>query len=164
MHIALVGMMASGKTTIGRLVAESLGRAYVDNDERLAGRTGLSPRQIEEQDGLPALHHLEISLLHEALAADEPAVVAAAASTVEDTGCREALAQKAFTVWLVLPPDVIAGKVADSDRPRGGDDIATLAIARAPLYREIADLVVEVDTLTPEAAAELIVAAFTSST
>jgi shikimate kinase len=162
LHIALIGMMASGKTTIGRLVAASLGRAYVDNDDRLVERVGRSAREIEEQDGLPALHRLEISVLREALADASPAVVAAAASTVDDAGCREALAQKAFAVWLALPPDVIAAKVAVSDRPRQGDDIAALAMSRAPLYRELADLVVEVDAMTPEAAAALTVEAFAS--
>ena len=160
MHIALVGMMASGKTKVGRRVADALGRPYVDNDELLEERTGKSPGQVEEQDGLPALHTLERTLLHESLAAAEPAVVGVAASTVEDPACREALARDAFNVWLALPPEEIARKVAASDRPRQGDDIAALARAREPLYREIADLVVDRADTTAEEAARLITEAF----
>lgn len=151
--------MASGKTTVGEMVADSLGWPYVDNDDRLMERTGRSPREIEEEDGIGALHALEATLLLESLAEDGPAVVAAAASTVEDAACREALRQRAFTVWVKAPPAQIAAKAAESvERPKMGVDLEALAAERAPAYQGIANLTVDTAALGREQAAEVIVA------
>ena len=53
-HIVLVGMMGAGKTTVGQLLAERLGRRMVDSDELIEARTGRTVREIYETDGEPA--------------------------------------------------------------------------------------------------------------
>lgn len=160
MRVALVGMMASGKTTVGRMVAEELGWPFVDNDAALRQRTGRGAREIEDEDGLDALHAAEAETLLASLDEGGPAVVAAAASTIEDPACREALRRRAFVVWVEAPPAQIAAKVAKSDeRPRTDDDIEALAAERAPHYRALAHLVVGTAKGQRHEAADAVVAA-----
>src|SRR5262249_45956694 len=90
-HVVLVGLMGSGKSTVGHALARRLGRPFVDNDEALEARSGRSARAIADADGADALHRLEAQALVDALARPEPAVVAMAASVVEHPGTADAL-------------------------------------------------------------------------
>jgi shikimate kinase len=137
--------MATGKTTLGRAIAEGLGRPFVDSDEQLEHDTGLTAAQIAERDGRDALHAREADLLLAALADPQPSVIAAAASTIEDERCRRALAD-AFLIWLRVDPDVLARRVREKGhRPLAGDVAAQLreqAARRDPLFVEVADFIV----------------------
>jgi shikimate kinase len=82
-HVALVGLMGTGKSTAGRIVARRLGRPYVDNDDGLEAAAGRTAREIQDDDGEEALHALELEVLRGALARTEPAVIGAAASVVD---------------------------------------------------------------------------------
>ena len=62
-HLVLVGMMGAGKTTVGRLLAERLGRRLVDSDELIEARTGRTVREIFETDGEAAFRALETAAL-----------------------------------------------------------------------------------------------------
>lgn len=163
MHVALLGSMGAGKTTIGTRLAERLGRAYLDNDDRLRQAEGLGPVEFEERHGLAELHATEAALLCEMLEAREPAVIAAAASTIESPACRDALATRAFTVWLRVAPELTAAKVKSGGRPRRAESEAQLvAVAhrREPAFRDAADLVVDREVVRDaDEAVELIVAA-----
>ena len=106
----LVGMMGSGKTTVGRLVAQRLGRRFVDSDEQVEARAGRTVREIFEAEGEAAFRALEAGALAEALAAPEPAVVAAAGGVVLDPGNRRALREAATVVWLRAGPGVLASR------------------------------------------------------
>jgi shikimate kinase len=162
-HVALVGAMGAGKSTVGRLLAELLEQPFIDNDQLLVSRAGRTARQVEAEDGLDVLHALEAALLVETLARDEPAVVAAAASTVVDPAAREALRRRAFTTWLQAPPDLLADRVAGTGRPRPGTDAAVLLDVRRRYFADVADAVVATAGLTPVESAERVLAARTAS-
>ena len=81
-HIVLVGLMGTGKTTTGRLVAARLGRRLLDSDEMVEARTGRTVREIWRDEGEPAYRVLETAALQEALAATDPLVIAAAGGVV----------------------------------------------------------------------------------
>ena len=160
-HVVLVGSMGAGKTTIGRLVAPALGRPLVDNDQVLEAE-GPAAADIARAEGVVALHERECRHLRTALASPVPAVVAAAASTVESTDCRAALARH-IVVWLHADPATAARRHDDRTHRRDlGVDLAgairPLAVRRDPWYAAVADLVVDVDDVTAEAAARRIVA------
>lgn len=160
-HLVLVGPMGVGKTTVGRIVASRLGRRFRDSDLDLevSGRNG---RDLAREQGVPALHTWEAEHLLEALADPEPAVIAAAASVVEDERAVEALRDGPFVVWLWAPPETLIERMARGDHRRdlGADPelaLAALASRRDPLYRQLADLTIDIDGLTPDQAAEAIV-------
>jgi shikimate kinase len=148
-HLVLVGMMGSGKTTVGRRVAAALGRRLRDSDEEVEARTGRTVREIFETDGEPAFRVEEARALVEALADPEPAVVAAAGGVVLDPGNRARLREAGTVVWLDGPPEDLARRVSTDDhRPLLGDDPLTalrrLDAERRPVYAEVADHVVPV--------------------
>ena len=79
-HIVLLGMMGSGKTTIGTRLATHLERPFIDSDEVLLSTTGREAARIAGEDGVEALHAIEAELLLDSLGVTRPAVIAAASS------------------------------------------------------------------------------------
>ena len=161
-HVVLIGMMGAGKTTVGHLLAERLGRRLVDSDELIEARTGRTVRQIWEADGEPAYRVLESAAFTEALAAPEALVVAAAGGVLLRKDNREALRRSgALVVWLRADPDVLAERATRGEhRPLlDGDPEGTmrrLLVEREPLYRGAADIIVDIDGRTPAEVVELI--------
>jgi shikimate kinase len=159
-HLVLIGLMGVGKTTVGELVARRLGRELVDSDLRIEALTGRTVKQILDADGVDAMRSVEAAALFDALADDEPRVIAAAAGVVLDPGNRERLnAADAEVVWLTADPAVLAPRTATrAHRPWLDDDaVGTLRRMhdeRAPLYREVADRIVVVDGLSPDSIAD----------
>ena len=150
-HLVLIGLMGVGKTTVGRIVAEHLGRELVDSDFRIEALTGRTVKQILADGGVSELRRHEAAALFDALDDDEPRVIGAAAGVVLDADHRHRLRDAdADVVWLTGDPDLLAPRTASrGHRPWLDDDpVATLRrmhAEREPLYREIADHVVTVD-------------------
>lgn len=161
-HVVVIGLMGSGKSSVGEPLAERLGRPYLDNDRLLRQRTGRTAREIAEADGIGALHRAEAGSLLAALSSPQPSVVGAAASTVESEEVRAAL-RRHFVVWLDTDLDVLVDRVGAKDhRPIDGDPRALLEEQhrrRAPLYREVASLVVRGDRSDDGATVESVVEA-----
>ena len=148
-HLVLVGMMGSGKTTVGRRVAARLGRRLRDSDAEVEARTGRTVREIFETDGEPAFRAEEARALAEALDDPEPAVVAAAGGVVLDPANRDRLRARGTVVWLDASPEDLARRVGSRNhRPLLGDDplaaLRRLDRERRALYEEVADYVVPV--------------------
>ena len=78
-HLVVLGMMASGKTTVGARVAKQLGRRFFDSDQQITEAHGRSVHEIARTDGLERAHALEWSAFLDAISAPRPSVVAAAA-------------------------------------------------------------------------------------
>ena len=139
--------MGAGKTTVGELLARRSGRDFVDSDAQLAAVTGRTARDIQTTDGREALHALEREGLANALESPTPAVIAAAASVIEDPDSRRRLHRAATVIWLTADVDELATRArAQRHRPLASDPAAQLrqqAAARTPLFAEIADIVVD---------------------
>lgn len=147
-RVILLGMMGSGKTTIGRALAERIGWPYHDNDALLARATGRTARELA-LDGQAALREAEGTALRLAMREPEPSIVAAAAGVVLDPALRAELARAGIVAWLHAPPEALAGRAErGAHRPWLDDDavgwMLATARAREPLYREVSDL--EIDT------------------
>lgn len=161
-HVVMLGLMGAGKTSIGTRVAERLGWPMVDSDVRLEASTGRTAAEIADENGLDALHVIEEEIALAALAEMESTVIAAAASVCESARVRDALADH-VVVWLSAPIDLLASRADEkSHRPlvERSDIAAVLERQRAirePLVRPLAELVIDVATVTIDEAADEIV-------
>lgn len=150
-HVVLVGLMGSGKSTVGRILADRLQRPLLDTDALIEQRAGRTVREIFASDGEVAFRDLEAAVLVEALAGDEPAVVSTGGGVVLRPENRAALgAARARVVWLCAEPSTLLERIRHAgNRPLLDHDpeatLLRMAEERAPLYREVADLVVRVD-------------------
>jgi shikimate kinase len=161
--IVLVGLMGTGKTTVGHILSRRLGRDYWDSDEVLRA-TGQSAAAIARDRGSAALHHLEAENLREAITGGGYGILGGAAGVVLESGMADLLRPQ-WVVWLRASVATVVARVTahPDDRPfiGGAGDIfgmvAEMSRARAPLYAAVADQVVAVDDRDPEAVAERIV-------
>lgn len=161
-HLVLVGLMGSGKTTVARQLGQRLGRPVLDSDEMIEQRTGKTVRQIFAHEGEDAFRALETEVLGEALAHSEPSVIAAAGGVVLRAENREMLrSDAADVVWLRADPALLLERVEHGHhRPLLDDDalgmLWRMHHEREPLYREVADRVVDVDGLSVADVVELV--------
>ncbi len=157
--VVLIGLMGSGKTTVGRMLAARLQVPFVDNDDMLVRRTGRLARDIAERDGLTALHEAEAEALVAAVAEAGPAVVGAAAGAVCLPAAASALA-RGDVVYLRADPAVLTARLGrepgDGHRPRL--DLAAQFGERDPVYRGLADVVVDAEA-APDVVCNEIIAA-----
>jgi shikimate kinase len=161
-HLVLVGLMGTGKTTTGRIIAARLGWPIVDSDDEIEAAEGRTVRELRDELGTDAMHDLEAQALLRALARPGPDVVGAAASTIDRPDCREALRGEGVAVaWLTARPETAAARFGSSDhRPWYGDDprefLARQARERGPLFRSLDPVEVATDELPPEGVADRI--------
>ena len=161
-RVLLVGMMASGKSTVGHALAAQTGWPYVDNDDLVARLAGEATPDVAATRGADGLHMLEGFVVEEILAMPAPLIAGIPGSTITTDPMREQLRGGGFVVWLRARLDTLAARVGDgSTRPffAGHDVLATLErlnAGREPLYAAVAHLVVDVDDLSPDAIAEQI--------
>ena len=141
-HVALVGFMGAGKSTLGWEVAERLGRRLVDLDHELARTARQSIPELFEERGEAEFRVLEAEATIAALQNERPAVLALGGGAVETPKIRRALRDHALTVHLEVDPDTAWGRTSGSNRPLARDERSFLALheRRQPLYQEVADV------------------------
>lgn len=148
-------MMGTGKTTLGQRLADRLGWRYLDSDEQVEAATGRTVREIFESDGEPAFRKLETQALELAVAEGPNSVIAVAGGAILRDDNRALIRRSGTVVWLRATIDTLTRRVAHGDhRPLLGDDphraLETLYAGREHLYRELADVTIDVDSGTPD--------------
>lgn len=161
-RVLLVGMMGTGKTTVGRALSTRTGWPYLDNDELLQRACGRTAPELLAAEGEPALRAAESAALTLVLGLPGPFIAGVAGGVVLDPADRARLvASDATIIWLRATVATLAHRVGSgAGRSWLGDDPAAaltrLAATRDPLYAAVADQVVDVDTGTPnELAAQI---------
>ncbi|NOT09307.1 MAG: shikimate kinase [Gemmatimonadales bacterium] len=159
-HLVLVGLPGSGKSTVGRLVAETLGTALTDLDRIVAGASGRSVAELFAEQGEPAFRRIERAAMDGAIAAP-PHVIAPGGGWIAEPGNLEA-AGHAWLLYLAVAPETAAERLAgDLSRPLlagpdRGESLRDLLRQRERWYRRAQD---EIDAAgPPEAVARLVIA------
>ena len=142
-HLALVGFMGAGKTTIAPELSERLARPVVALDEEVERRHGATIAEIFARDGEPAFRRVESSVLGDVLEQRHPTVLDLGGGAAAFPDNHGLLAGDAFTVLLDVALEVAWERVRGSDRPLAQDEEAfrRLYAERLPVYRGVADAV-----------------------
>lgn len=164
-NICLIGLMGSGKSTIGSLLAQRLGYTFVDLDKEISVSMGRSIREIFEQLGEEKFREAERSQLRRHCQ-QERQIIACGGGIVVDTDNLECL-RRQTTVYLEASPETLAKRVGPgTGRPllKGAVSIsrrlATILKERESLYRDCAEITLategkDPDTLVKELLAQL---------
>ena len=164
--ISLVGYRGTGKSTVGRIVADRLGRPFADADREVEALAGRSIRSIFEEDGEAAFRHWEARALDGLASRLVGGVLATGGGAVLAESNRRSLRDFGLVIWLTADADTLARRLMASRR--GVDDrpgltpagtlaeIAGVLESRTPLYREVADLVVETAGRSTESVADAV--------
>ncbi len=158
-NIAFIGFRATGKSTVGRILAEKLGRTFVDMDRHLTANFGRDISCWVKLRGWDSFRREESSLLR-VLAGSRGIVVSTGGGIVLDPSNREILRKHFFVVWLTATARTIQCRLAGDSRTSGDrppltdlpleQEIECLLRERACLYTECADLILATDE-SPEA-------------
>lgn len=150
-NIFLVGLMGTGKTTIGKQLAKQLGKTFIDADQELERRTGVSIPHIFDLEGEAGFRQRETNLLAE-LAVRPNIVLATGGGVVLNPANRHCLKANGTVVYLRASIDELVNRTRqDRNRPllQTQDPRARfteLEQMRAPLYAEIADITLDTGT------------------
>lgn len=151
-HLVLVGLMGSGKSSVGRRVAEAIGRSFVDTDQLVEQREGRSIRDIFADVGEFGFRDIESTVLAEVLASPVSSVVATGGGIVVRESNRRLL-DPHLVVWLRASVDTLATRLVSgaSRRPLLDGDVRRRLVdldqERRPLYGAVASIIVDVDDL-----------------
>ena len=143
-HVWLIGMMGSGKSTVGALVAERLGVPFIDSDDEVMTVTRRSIADLFAQSEAAFRSAERVAIAR--IASLDDHVVATGGGAVLDQENVNMMRASGTTILLDTDLESLSARLSGADdRPllTGGDDIATIAAARASVYTASADAVVD---------------------
>ena len=145
-HIFLVGMPGSGKSALGRRVALKLQTPYLDTDAYLTEITGMNTAQIYETYGEAAFRDGETRLLQELISAT-PGIISTGGGTALREENRRLMHTHGYVVLIDRPIDDILMDIRAEKRPllaqKGREEIERIYAERMPVYRSVADVVLD---------------------
>jgi shikimate kinase len=168
--IYLIGYRGTGKTTVGRLLAERLGWGFIDADIHLEEQLGQTIKEIFATEGEVGFRVRESRNLME-LSGREQTVIATGGGIVLNEANRQLLRDTGWVVWLTAGPQSLSERIAadpltSARRPNltvgGLGEIEHLLRIREPLYRAVADFEIDTEGQSPDALAEAILKKWTT--
>jgi len=157
--------MGAGKSSVGKLLADRLGRPFFDVDAWIEDEEGMSIATIFQTRGEAAFRDLEADVLASFLANPNASVLSVGGGAVTESRNRSAMSGLERVVWLRATDATLASRVgAGDERPLlAGKDAATelarLSQDRTPMYSEVADVIVDVDDLSLDDVVDRVAAA-----
>lgn len=157
-HIYFTGFMASGKSRVGRHVAERLKRPFIDTDFLIAEQANKSISEIFEQDGEAAFRKMELEVIEKLATDPEPKVISLGGGALTQASAVKAIRQSGVLIRLWAEPEVLSERISrKNNRPlmAGLDDtqrlekVKTLLVEREVYYSK-ADFSVESSNEYPE--------------
>ncbi|OTG95585.1 shikimate kinase AroK [Acinetobacter sp. ANC 3832] len=147
-NIYLVGPMGAGKTTVGRHLADLLGREFLDSDHEIERKTGATIPWIFEKEGELGFRSRETTVIED-LTSKKNLVVATGGGAVTQVENREFLNHRGIVIYLYTPVEIqLQRTYRDKNRPllqveNPEKKLRDLLKARDPLYREVAHYIIE---------------------
>jgi len=158
-NLFLVGPMGAGKSAVGRQLAKALHMSFFDSDDEIELRTGVDIPFIFDKEGEAGFRKREAKVIDE-LSGREGIVLATGGGAIMDARNRSHLGARGFVVYLHTSVEQqVRRTLKGRERPMlaNGDSheiLERLMNLRDPLYREIADLIVETDGRRVKAVAD----------
>ncbi len=154
MLITLTGFMGSGKTTVGRMLADALGCPFMDLDDLIVKKAGKSIPDLFAQDGEPAFRQLEARLLKQTVEkyAENTAVLSLGGGAVMTPASAALVHGKTVCIYLRASLETLLQRLEgeSAGRPLADDAMASRLSARAPIYEETAHVTLDTDGLSPD--------------
>lgn len=162
-NIVLIGFMGSGKTTLGRYIAQEKGMRFIDTDELIESKEGTSINQIFADKGEGYFRNLETDVIRELVSSESNCVISVGGGLPVREINRELIRKLGICVYLRTDRDELVRRLkGDRNRPllAGGElenKIDTLMAQRKSIYEETAHITVDTDRLSKKAMTEKIV-------
>ena len=162
-NIALIGFMGTGKSVVGKILAERLNKEFIEMDSLFERKAGKPIPKIFQQDGEVAFRELEIEIAKE-VSVNEKQVIACGGGIVLNKINIDRLKEDSVIVYLMASPRVILKRVSD-----GGEERPLLNVSdpvqaiqellrfRKPFYERAADIIVNTSRMSIGSVAEKII-------
>lgn len=163
MNIVLIGMRGAGKTVVGKILAERLGRRFVDMDSLIERRAGMTINEIVAKYGWEGFREMETAAAAE-VSGLRNIVNAAGGGAITRERNVQLLGKDGIIIWLDAGAAALAGRIEENTgRPRLRRDLAweteieAVLEERRPLYRAASELGVDTEGCSPGEVAEMII-------
>jgi shikimate kinase len=166
MNIFLIGHRCTGKTTVGRILAESMSLRYVDTDNVIVSAIGESIRVAVEENGWDYFRRWEAKIMAQ-VCADDGQVVGTGGGVILNPENTAAMRRNGLVIWLKADPETIIKRMKIDDQTRrsrpsltgkaSSGEVVEILSQRGPLYRQASDIAVVTDNLSPEMVADDII-------
>ncbi len=146
--LALVGLMGSGKSAVGRRTAKKLGLDFTDSDQKIVSEAGISVTEIFELAGEAKFREMEFHIITQ-LALSKPQIIATGGGAFCFPQTARVLLAKTLVIWLKAPPETLLARIGSTkSRPLLNNDnpLATLAKLNKDRARHYQKAQIEIDT------------------
>jgi shikimate kinase len=155
MNIALLGFMATGKTTVGKLLAERMRYRFIDVDEVIVHRSGKEINDIFETEGEKVFRDLERQVIADISKADKQVIACGGGAILNSENIDNLKTKSQFVVLEANVDEVMLRTMNDDTRPllKSSDrrsKIQSLLIERSSKYDQVADFIVDTSGLSPK--------------
>lgn len=154
--VVLIGFMGAGKTTIGKALSKKNRIAFVDTDQKIVEKAGMTIPEIFAAQGEEAFRQIESQVLKDLLLLSGRAVISTGGGLPLREENRRLLQRMGSVVYLKISPETVLNRLkGDNTRPLlqgpgGRERVGELLEAREPFYREAADFILKADGKTVE--------------
>lgn len=160
MHLYLIGYRGSGKSTVGRLLAQMLDRPLIDTDDWIESGQEKTIREIFAEQGEPGFRDLEQTAVAQVASFSEPSVISLGGGAVLREANQQVIRETGYRVLLDASAELLYERIcADSSsgerRPNltgngGFDEVAEVLAKRRPVYNDLANLTINTDGKQPD--------------
>jgi len=161
-NVALIGFMGTGKSVVGKVLAEKLNKEFVELDSLIEQKAGKSIPDIFQQDGEIAFRELEIEVTKE-VSGRKNLIIACGGGIVLNKINIDRLRAESIIVYLIASPEVILKRVLNEEGqrpllniPNKASEIQQLLKFRKPFYDRAADITIDTSRLDIDSVAEQI--------